>query len=74
MLAACRTTEIQPTVYDRKYLIIWITKCRKPVLRGDIAERVRDLIREICKSKDVEIIKGVLDIFKLLRQFQVQVK
>ena len=27
-------------------------------MRGEIAERLRDLIREICKSKDVEIIKG----------------
>jgi len=27
-------------------------------MRGEIAERTRDLIREICKSKDVEIIKG----------------
>lgn len=46
------------TVYDIKYHLVWITKYRKPVLRGDIAERVRALIREICKSKDVEIIKG----------------
>ena len=27
-------------------------------MRGDIAERLRDLVREICKTKDVEIIKG----------------
>jgi putative transposase len=46
------------TVYDLKYHIVWITKYRKPVLRGEIAERVRDLIRETCKSRDVEIIKG----------------
>ena len=46
------------TVYDLKYHVVWITKYRKPVLRGEIAERVRDLIREICKAKDVEIIKG----------------
>jgi putative transposase len=46
------------TVYDLKYHIVWITKYRKQVLRGQIGERVRDLIREICKAKDVEIIKG----------------
>ena len=46
------------TVYDLKYHIVWITKYRKPILRGEIAERVRDLIREICKAKDIEIIKG----------------
>jgi putative transposase len=42
-------------VYDLKYHIVWITKYRKPVLR---AERVRDLIRELCKANEVEIIKG----------------
>ncbi len=46
------------TVYDLKYHIVWITKYRKPILRGEIAERVRGLIREICKAKDVEVIKG----------------
>ena len=46
------------TVYDLKYHLVWVTKYRKPVLRGEIAERVRDLIREICKANDVEILKG----------------
>jgi len=46
------------TVYAIKYHLVWITKYRKPVLRGAIAERVRDLIREICKARDVEVLKG----------------
>ena len=46
------------TVYDLKYHIVWITKYRKPVMSGDIAVRVRDLIREISRSLDVEIMKG----------------
>ena len=46
------------SVYDIKYHIVWITKYRKPVLRGEIADRVRELIREICKAKNIEIIKG----------------
>jgi putative transposase len=45
-------------VYDIKFHVVWITKYRKPVLSGEIAIRLRDLIREICKSMDVEIIKG----------------
>jgi putative transposase len=45
-------------VYDIKFHVVWITKYRKPVLSGEVAIRVRDLIREICKSMDVEIIKG----------------
>jgi len=46
------------SVYDVKVRIVWITKYRKPVLCGDIAIRLRDVTREICKSLDVEILKG----------------
>jgi len=30
----------------------------KPILRGEIALRLRELIREICASHDVQIVKG----------------
>jgi len=46
------------TIYDIKYHIVWITKYRKPILQGIIATRLRDLIRQICRAYDVEIIKG----------------
>ena len=46
------------TVYDLKYRLVWVTKYRKPILSGEVAERLRELIREICKAKDVEILKG----------------
>jgi putative transposase len=46
------------TVYDIKYHLVWITKYRKPILEGEIAKRARELIKEICRSYDVEIIKG----------------
>ena len=47
-------------VYDIKYHFVWITKYRKPALLEDVATRLRDLIREICKSMDIEIIQGHL--------------
>ena len=46
------------SVYDLKYHFVWITKYRKPVLFGEVALRLRDLIREIYKTMDIEIIKG----------------
>ncbi len=46
------------SVYDLKIHIVWITKYRKPVLFGDVAVRLRELTREICKSLDAEILKG----------------
>ena len=45
-------------VYDLKYHIVWITKYRKPVLGKEVGTRVRELIRMICTSLDVEIVKG----------------
>ena len=38
--------------------VVWVTKYRKPILRGDLAHRARDLVREICRAEDVEILKG----------------
>ena len=46
------------STYDCKYHIVWITKYRKKVMTGVIAERVRELIRQICRENDVEILKG----------------
>jgi len=46
------------TVYDLKYHLVWITKYRKPLLRGDVGIRVRQIIRDVCAELEVEIIKG----------------
>jgi putative transposase len=48
------------TVYELHYHFVFTTKYRKPVLMGEIGQRVRELIREICKSEDVEILKGAV--------------
>jgi putative transposase len=46
------------SVYDLKYHIVWITKYRKPILRGEVGRRIRELIRQTCASLDVYIVKG----------------
>ena len=38
--------------------LVWITKYRRPVLTGEVGLRVRELVREVCRSQDVEILKG----------------
>jgi putative transposase len=48
------------SIYDCTYHIVWITKYRYPVLIGDIALRVRDLVRQICQENQVEIIRGTV--------------
>ena len=46
--------------FDLKYHVIWITKYRFKILRGRLAERARDLIRQICQARDVVIIRGAV--------------
>ena len=46
------------SVYDIKYHLVWVTKYRYGILTGEIGHRVRDLIRQICMTRDVVIIKG----------------
>jgi putative transposase len=46
------------TVYACQYHFVFIPKYRKPVLRGEIGTRLRDLVREICKTLDIEIVQG----------------
>ena len=46
------------SLYDIKFHIVWITKYRKHVMTGEVACRTRELIRQICKSNDVEILRG----------------
>ena len=45
-------------VYDLKYHVIWCTKYRYKILRGRVAERARDLIRQICEARNVVIVRG----------------
>ena len=47
-------------VFDLKYHVVWITKYRYKVLMGRVAERTRDLIRQICESRDVIIVRGAV--------------
>jgi putative transposase len=45
---------------DIKYHVVWITKYRYKILCGDVAERARDLIRQICESRELKIIRGAV--------------
>ncbi|MEM6841072.1 MAG: IS200/IS605 family transposase [Bacteroidota bacterium] len=40
--------------------IVWATKYRYPVLKGDIKVRCRTLLIQICEAEDVRILKGVV--------------
>jgi putative transposase len=40
--------------------LVWITKYRYHVLKGEIQKRCRELLIQVCDSEDVRILKGVV--------------
>ncbi len=40
--------------------IVWATKYRYKVLKGDLQHRCRDLLIQVCDSENVHILKGVV--------------
>ena len=48
------------TVDKIEYHFVWVTKYRYPVLRGEIGERVRELIRQTCEAFEIRILKAVV--------------
>ena len=46
------------TVLDLQYHFVWKTKYGYPVLRKEVALRLRELIKEICAEKGLSIVRG----------------
>ncbi|MDP1869997.1 MAG: IS200/IS605 family transposase [Gallionella sp.] len=48
------------TVYNIEYHFVWVTKYRYKVLTGEIALRVKELVRQTCEAFEIKIISGVV--------------
>jgi putative transposase len=46
--------------FDLKYHFVWVTKYRKKVLTGAVGMRVRELVREVCRTNEIEILQGAV--------------
>ena len=46
------------TVCDIKFHLVWITKYRYKILKGNIGQRLRILLKQGCEARDIGIIKG----------------
>ena len=44
-------------VWDIKYHLVWITKYRYKILHGEVGERARDLLRQICAAREVRMLQ-----------------
>ena len=48
------------TVFQIEYHFVWVTKYWYKVLTGEVADRVRALVRETCEAFEIRIISGVV--------------
>ena len=48
------------TVSQLQVHIVWVTKYRYKVLKGEIQKRCKELIIQICDAEDIRILKGVV--------------
>lgn len=46
------------SVYDIQYHLVWVTKYRYQVLSGEVALRLRDLLRQCCEARGLMIVRG----------------
>ena len=49
-----------PTVFKIQYHFVFVTKYRYHVLKGDVALKARERIRQTCEAFEIEILKGVV--------------
>ena len=48
------------TVYQIEYHFVWVTKYRYKVLSGEIASRMRELVRQAWEGFEIHIVRGVV--------------
>ena len=46
--------------FDIKYHFVWVTKYRKSILAGEVGIRLREIVREVCRTNEIEILQGAV--------------
>ena len=49
-------------LWQCKYHVVWCPKYRYQILRGELGKTVRDIIRQLCEWKKIEILEGNIQI------------
>lgn len=44
-------------VYSCKYHVVWVSKYRRPVLNADVEKRLKEIILEVAKEIQVEVLE-----------------
>ena len=48
------------SVWDCKYHVVWIPKCRKKVLYGQLRVHMSEILRELARQKESRVVEGHL--------------
>ena len=48
------------TVFKIEYHFVWVTKYRYHVLKDEVGQRVKELVRQTCEAHEIRILKGVV--------------
>ena len=55
-----RNADLNHTVWDCKYHVVWIPKCRRKVLYSYIRKYLGDVFHDLARQRECEIIEGHL--------------
>ena len=55
-----RYESLQHSKWECKYHVVWIPKCRKKALYGQLRKELGRVLRELSKQKESEVIQGTL--------------
>jgi len=48
------------TMWECKYHLVWIPKCRKKIIYGELRKYLGDIFRELARQKECNVIEGHL--------------
>lgn len=60
-----RYTRGSHTVYHHRYHLVWITRYRYRVLRGELQKWVRTIIAQVAEEINVKIVDGVISSYHI---------
>jgi putative transposase len=53
-----RFKKLAHAVWESKYHVVWCPKYRFRILSGEVGRSIREIIRQLCEWKQVEILEG----------------
>jgi putative transposase len=53
-----RFNKLAHAVYDCKYHLVWCPKYRFRILTGEVGRSARDIIKQLCEWKKIEVLEG----------------